>query len=79
VKKARVLEGTVVSDKMDKTITVQVSRKSSHQLYGKSTLSRKKYKVHDKNNEAKHGDRVKIVECRPHSKEKNFRLMEILK
>jgi len=79
VRKGRVLEGMVISDKMDKTITVRVSKRFSHRLYQKATLSRKKYKVHDKNNEAKPGDRVKIVECRPYSKEKSFRLLEILK
>ncbi|MFH1505184.1 MAG: 30S ribosomal protein S17 [Candidatus Omnitrophota bacterium] len=79
MKKNRVLEGVVISDKMDKTVTVQVVRRSIHKLYRKSSLVRKKYKVHDKDNEAKIGDKAKITECRPYSKEKSFRLLEIIK
>lgn len=77
--KGKVLEGVVVSDKMDKTITVLVKAKSSHQLYKKASLKRKKYKVHDSDNAAKSGDRVRIISARPYSKQKSFRLLEILK
>ena len=77
--KGKILEGTVVSDTMDKTITVMVSRKYPHPAYGNSTTTRKKHKAHDADNKAKVGDRVRIIECRPLSKEKRFRLVEIIK
>ncbi|MDD3295929.1 MAG: 30S ribosomal protein S17 [Candidatus Omnitrophica bacterium] len=77
--KNKILEGIVVSDKMDKTATVLVKEKVSHQLYKKSTVNRKKYKAHDKDNKAKVGDRVKIIEARPYSKDKRFKLLEIVK
>ena len=77
--KGKILEGVVVSDKMDKTISVLVKAKVSHQLYKRSVVKSKKYKAHDKNNEAKEGDRVKIIESRPYSKEKSFELLEIVK
>ena len=77
--KGKVLEGTVVSDKMDKTISVSVKLKSSHAIYKRSATKRKKYKVHDEENKAKEGDRVRIIEARPFSKEKVFRLLEIMK
>lgn len=79
MKKGRILEGVVVSDKMDKTVTVMVTRRLTHKLYKKSSVLRKKYKVHDKDNKAKAGDKVKITECRPCSKDKNFKLLEIAK
>lgn len=77
--RGKILEGLVMSDKMNKTISVLVKVKSSHQLYKRSSVKRKKYKVHDEKNAAKIGNRVKIIEARPFSKEKNFRLLEILK
>ncbi len=77
--KGKIVEGLVISDKMDKTCVVLVKRKISHQLYKKSTIKQKKYHVHDKDNNAKIGDRVKIIESRPYSKEKNFKLLEIIK
>lgn len=77
--RGKILEGLVTSDKMKKTISVLVKVKSSHQLYKRSSVKRKKYKVHDEKNAAKIGNRVKIIEARPFSKEKNFRLLEILK
>lgn len=77
--KGKVLEGVVVSDKMDKTISVLVKAKVSHQLYKRSVIKSKKYKAHDKNNDAKEGDRVKIIESRPFSKEKSFKLLKIIK
>lgn len=77
--RGKILEGIVISDKMDKTITVLVKEKISHQLYKRLLIKRKKYKVHDNDNKAKVGDRVKIIESRPFSKEKHFRLLEIIR
>jgi len=74
----RVLRGTVVSDKMDKTITVEISTKKSHPLYSKRVKYSKKIKAHDEKNEAKIGDVVEIMETRPLSKDKNFRLIKIV-
>lgn len=70
--------GTVVSDKMEKTITVKVETVKQHPLYKKTIKTSKKYKVHDENNEAKVGDVVKIMETRPLSKDKRWRLVEIV-
>ncbi len=74
----KVLTGTVVSDAMDKTITVLVETYKEHRLYGKRAKYSKKYAVHDENNQAKVGDVVKIMETRPLSKNKCFRLVEIV-
>ena len=74
----KVYRGTVVSDKMDKTITVLVSTKKTHTLYGKRVNYSKKFKAHDENNEAKIGDVVTIMETRPLSATKRFRLVEIV-
>jgi len=73
----KVRYGKVVSDKMDKTIVVAVETKKRHPLYKKTMIITKKYKVHDENNEAKVGDTVVIMETRPLSKEKRWRLVEI--
>ena len=70
--------GVVVSDKMQKTIVVRIERKALHPLYGKVISKANKFKVHDEKNEAKVGDRVRIVETRPLSKDKRWRLVEIL-
>ncbi len=70
--------GIVVSDKMDKTIVVKVETKVKHPLYGKIIRSSKTFKTHDEKNEARMGDKVLIVETRPLSKEKTWRLQEIL-
>lgn len=75
----KILEGIVVSDKMNKTIVVQVDRFFFHPLYKKRVKKRKKYKVDDPKEKAKVGDRVKIIETRPLSKEKYFRLLEVIK
>lgn len=75
----RVIVGVVVSTKNDKTITVEVSSSEKHHLYQKSFTMTKKYRVHDENNEAKVGDTVKIMETRPLSATKRFRLVEITK
>jgi small subunit ribosomal protein S17 len=70
--------GTVTSDKMEKTITVRVETVKQHPLYKKIIKTSKKYKAHDENNEAKTGDIVKIMETRPLSKDKRWRLIEIV-
>ncbi|MFA6281356.1 MAG: 30S ribosomal protein S17 [Candidatus Omnitrophota bacterium] len=79
VKSKGSIEGVVISDKMKKTIVVTVINKFLHPVYTRLVVKRKKYKVHDENNTAKIGDRVKIVPCKPYSKEKRFRLLEVLK
>ena len=70
--------GVVKSDKMDKTIVVAVENKALHPLYKKYVTRIKKVKAHDKANEAKTGDRVRVVECRPLSREKCWNLAEII-
>jgi small subunit ribosomal protein S17 len=72
------LEGTVVSDKADKTIVVRVERVTRHPLYGKVLKTAKKFHAHDENNEAREGDRVRILESKPFSKTKRWVLLEIL-
>jgi small subunit ribosomal protein S17 len=70
--------GTVVSDKMQKTVVVAVESTKRHRLYNKTLKRTKRYKAHDENNTCKLGDRVRIVETRPLSKEKRWRVAEIL-
>jgi len=70
--------GIVTSDKMDKTIVVQVNTKKLHPLYKKYVSRSKKYKAHDEKNDAHAGDTVRIVEARPISKDKCWRLVEIV-
>jgi small subunit ribosomal protein S17 len=70
--------GKVVSDKMEKTVVVAVETKVRHPLYGKIMNRTTKFKVHDENNEAKLNDRVLIMETRPLSKDKRWRLVEIV-
>jgi small subunit ribosomal protein S17 len=67
------LEGTVISDKMDKTIVVAVDTFKTHPKYLKKYLSTKKYKVHDPENKHKIGDKVEFVECRPISRDKKYK------
>ena len=74
----KVYRGPVVSDKMDKTITVIVETKKTHPLYGKRVKYSKKFKAHDENNEARMGDKVEIMETRPLSATKRFRLVKIV-
>ena len=74
----RVLVGKVVSDKTDKTITVLVETYKKDSLYGKRVKYSKKYAAHDVKNEAKVGDTVKIVETRPLSRTKHYRLVEVV-
>ena len=73
--KKRELVGTVVSDKMQKTIVVKVDRVKTHSKYGKQFVMSKRYKVHDEKNEYKVGDKVSFVECRPYSKDKCWRVI----
>ena len=74
----RVLVGKVVSDKTDKTITVLVETYKKDSLYGKRVKYSKKYAAHDEKNDAKVGDTVKIVETRPLSRTKHYRLVEVV-
>jgi len=74
----KVYQGRVVSDKMDKTITVTINTYKNHPVYGKRVKYTKKFKAHDENNEAKQGDIVRIMETRPTSATKRFRLVEIV-
>lgn len=70
--------GVVASSKMDKTITVLIERKLKHPIYGKFVKKSKKFFVHDEKNECNEGDTVKITETRPLSKNKSWRLVEII-
>lgn len=70
--------GTVVSDKMQKTVVVLVERRYAHPLYGKRVTRSKKYHAHDENNEYHEGDLVRIMETRPLSKLKRWRVLEVL-
>lgn len=76
--KRKTITGTVVSDKMDKTIVVAVNTLVAHPLYKKQIKKTTKFKAHDENNECKAGDKVLIMETKPLSKEKRWRLVEIL-
>ncbi len=77
-KARRVVAGIVTSDKMDKSIVVTIEESRRHALYGKSTKITKKYVAHDENNECQIGDKVRIMETRPLSKTKRWRLVEIV-
>lgn len=77
-KKARTLQGKVVSDKMDKSITVLVERQVKHPIYGKFMRRSTKLCVHDEQNTCNEGDVVTIEECRPLSKNKAWRLVDVL-
>jgi small subunit ribosomal protein S17 len=70
--------GTVVSDKMDKTVVVSIERRVQHPVYGKIVRRTKRLKAHDERNDAKTGDTVRIMETRPLSKDKRWRLVEIV-
>ena len=77
-KVARALTGTVVSDKMNKTVTVLIERKVKHPMYGKIIRLSKKYHAHDENNEFHSGDVVVIEECRPLSKTKAWKVARLV-
>jgi len=74
----RTMTGRVVSDKMDKTITVKIERQVKHPLYGKFIKRSTKVHAHDESNECKMGDTVTVVECRPLSKSKSWQLVEVV-
>lgn len=74
----RTLTGEVVSDKMDKTVVVQVIRRYRHPRYKKYVQERIRYKAHDETNDAKIGDKVRIIESRPRSKDKRWALQAVL-
>ncbi len=74
----RTRTGTVVSDRMDKTITVAVERQVKHAIYGKYITKTTKYMAHDETNDANNGDKVLIMSTRPLSKRKSWRLVEVL-
>jgi small subunit ribosomal protein S17 len=76
--KGKILVGTVVSDKMAKTIVVKVTRTLQDPFWGKTIRRHKKFKAHDENKIAKVGDVVEIIECKPMSKEKHMTLVKIL-
>jgi small subunit ribosomal protein S17 len=75
----KTVTGTIVSDKMDKTVTVQVARRLRHPLYGKYVTKTKKYHAHDAANECGMGDVVRLMETRPMSRLKRWRVVEIVK
>ena len=77
-KKRRAYVGRVISDKMDKTAVLAVTRKIAHPRYNKTISRTTKFKVHDEKNECKVGDLVKFIETRPLSKEKRWRVLEIV-
>jgi small subunit ribosomal protein S17 len=77
-KGGRQLTGRVVSDKMNKTVTVLVERRVTHPLYGKIMTRSKKYHAHDESNECKPGDLVAIEECRPISRTKSWRVAKLV-
>lgn len=74
----KVRTGTVISDKAEKTVTVLVERRFAHPLYGKGVARSKKYHAHDENNEYRIGDQVRIVETRPLSKTKRWRVLDLI-
>jgi len=74
----RTLQGTVVSDKMDKTVTVLIERKVKHPVYGKYIKRSTKVHAHDETNECKMGDTVIVEQCRPISKSKTWRLVQVV-
>ncbi len=75
----RLVVGSVVSNKMQKTIVVKIDRRVRHELYGKYVTKSRRFKAHDEKNEAKVGDRVVLVESRPLSREKRFVLQKIIR
>ena len=77
VRRRKTRAGVVVSDKMDKTIVVQIDRMVMHPIYKKFVKQRVKYKVHDETNDARVGDTVLIEECRPLSKQKRWRMKSV--
>ena len=77
-RRKKVLQGVVVSDKMEKTAVVLVERRFQHPLYKRTLKKSKKYKIHDAENACGIGDRVRLIECKPISKDKCFRLLDVI-
>lgn len=77
-KRQRTETGRVISSKMDKTVTVMIERKVKHPIYGKYIRRSSKFHAHDENNQCREGDLVTIAECRPISKSKTWRLVEVV-
>ena len=77
-KTERTITGRVVSDKMDKTITVAIERRLMHPLYGKTMRRTTKVRAHDENNECRTGDTVVLTQCRPLSKSKRWKLVKVV-
>ena len=77
-KALRTIEGRVVSNKMQKTVTVVIERQMSHSLYGKPLRRTTKVHAHDENGQCQEGDKVRITECAPLSKTKNWRVVEVV-
>ena len=75
----KTFQGTVVSDKMDKTVTVRVNRLVSHSMFEKQVQHRSKFMAHDEKNAAKLGDRVLIAETRPMSRQKRWRVVKVIR
>lgn len=75
----KIISGTVVSNAMDKTIVVRVTRRLPHAVYGKFINKSKKFKAHDEQNQCRVGDEVRIIESKPISKDKRWRLLEVTK
>jgi small subunit ribosomal protein S17 len=78
-RRRKVLLGIVVSDKMEKTAVVNVERTVQHPLYKKTVKKSKKYKIHDEENVCGIGDQVRLIECKPISKDKCWRLLEVIR
>ena len=78
MKSLRTIEGRVSSNKMQKTVTVGIDRLQSHSLYGKALRRTTKVHAHDENGQCQEGDKVRIAECAPMSKTKNWRVVEVL-
>lgn len=78
IRRGRTLVGVVTSDKMDKTVVVIVTRRMLHKHYKKYVVRRTKYKAHDERNEYRQGDKVQIVESRPRSREKRWRVQSLI-
>jgi len=78
-RRKKVLQGVIVSDKMEKTAVALVQRTVQHPLYKRTVKSSKKYKIHDEQNQCQIGDQVRLIECKPISKDKCWRLLDIVR
>lgn len=78
-RRKKVLQGVIVSDKMEKTAVALVQRTVQHPLYKRTVKRSKKYKIHDEQNQCQIGDHVRLIECKPISKDKSWRLLDIVR